>query len=301
MRVSATDVRPATHRPPPEAVRLALIGVASAAAFNFLVPGMLNELMENSRIIFLVMFPLGLIAGELLLAAVWAVLGPTRFWRRWFGTLAIVLLLHAALVAGMVVDGVSSGFRQFYAVSTLFLPLVFLCSQFPLWLLRLGLGRGLNLENQPSTPRTGSVQFQMRELLTAFALIGIAMAAARLAVLLDDLGGERSDDLSPWLSLATACALFGVWSTLGVVPCVWAAFLATNRRRALFAFVPYVIALVLVAAAAFAATFYGHGRGFQDILTSAVTFHMGLLAIVLGGCHLLRNVGYTIRPNEEPR
>jgi hypothetical protein len=277
---------------PPRLARSIANGLAIFTAFNFLVADLLFEADSLGRV-FLSMVLLGAVAGQLLLLAVWAVFGPARFWRRWLAALAAVGWLYAALVAGMVAADVGPGVSHTYSVNLFLLPLVFLCAQLPLWLLRIVLGRGLTWEGQPSRDGDGTVQYQMRDLLTTFALLGVTLGLARLAVLLHAMDDRHGQNAGQWLGLAVACAAFAAWSALVALPCMGAAFLAADRVKASVAAVGFACVGVLVASALLNTA--ASSETFFEISGALLAFHSGLVGVLLTGCQVIRGWGYTLR------
>jgi hypothetical protein len=264
--------------------------LAAMGAYNFVAPDLLEEWAPKSTVI--VGLLLGALAGQPLLLAMWSVLGTWRFWRRWLASLAAAVCLYAVFLLGMAATGVASGSRQAFAVSLLYAPLVFLCTQFPLWLLRLALGRGLANEDDPPPPAERGVQFRTRDAFTAMALIGLSLGLARIAVLLHQVE-ERDTGIELWLGLAIACAAMGLWSAVILLPSVWAAFLARRRIAA-----SVVVALVLLLLIACLATGLGLAfipNGLAEFLKYWLSHHAGLLAVVLLGCQKIRSWGYTLQ------
>jgi hypothetical protein len=277
-------------------VRPILGGLAALAAYDFVAPDLLNEWGSPSNAN-IVGFLLGLLAGQPLLLAVWAVLGPWRFWRRWLAALAAGICLYAVLLAGLWIAGESRTERQMFAVNFLFLPFVFLCAQFPLWLLRLGLGRGLRHVDSSMPAVERGVQFGTRDALTAIALFGISLGLARIGALLHNV--ERiGDGMQPWIGLAIACAFAGLWSATAVLPCVWAAFLTRYRVAASLAVVAYLLLLAACVSAALALVLGFAAPG--DTVGMLLSLHAGLLMVVLLGCQKIRGWGYTLIREDSP-
>ena len=275
--------------PPPVALRPMLMSLAGLAAFDFLAPGMLDEITSSTPMFAV----LGIVAGQIPLVAVWAVFGPERFWRRWLSALAVICHLYVSLLAGMAVAGVPRSEVEVFSINLLMLPLVFLAGQLPLWLLRLGVGRGLSHDTAEAVSSDGGMQFGVRDLLTAFVVVGAALGLSRLAVLLHAMNGSDGQGMEPWLYLAMAATLLGVWSALLALPCMWAAFLAYNRNTASLVVTVYVLIVAFLAAVILGAM---SGAGLiHEVLLSLLAFHAGSLAVILAGCRLLGSWGYSIR------
>lgn len=270
----------------PVLTRQALGALAGLAAFDFLAPGMLFEINHAVPMAAV----LGIGAGQLPLLAVWTVLGPPRFWRRWLGALAMVCVLYASVVAGMAAAAAERAQLQLFSVNLFALPLVFLTAQFPLWLLRVGLGRGMSRDAGERRQADGGAQFRVRDLLTVFVVVGAGLGLSRLAIALHAMDGAE-DGIAPWLYLALACTLFGVWSALLALPCVWAAFLARRRAAANSVVVSYVLLLALGAAAVL--TLGGAALPAEE-LAALFAFSGGSLLVILSGCQLLREWGYSL-------
>jgi hypothetical protein len=265
-----------------------MIGMLAAlGAYDFVVPDLLSEFGNG---VFVANLLLGLVVAQPLLLAFWGVFGSWRFWRRWPASLAAGVGLYALFLAGMAAAEIPTSARQQFAVNVLFLPMVLLCAQFPLWILRMVLGRGLIHEDDPDLPEEYGIQFRTRDVLTAIALIGLSLGLARIAVLLH--GVEGGGGMRPWLDLAIACAAVGLWSATGLLPCVWAAFLSRFPVRASLAVVAYAFVLIAGVSAALGAVLAVRPGEF---LLPLLALHGGLLALVLLGCWKIRNWGYTLQ------
>lgn len=266
--------------------------LTALAVFNFLAPAMAIELGNAAGdYTYAVMAMIGAIAGEVLLLAIWAVLGPSPFWRRWLGALVALAGLYTALLAGIATDHVFREDLYVYSANVLLLPLLFLCAQVPLWFLRLGLGRGLRHEEAVGDAHGGGAQFRTRDLLTALALTAVALGLARLTVMLHEVNGREGGAAALWVNVASTCALLAAWGALVSTPSVWAAFWVRRRGAASLA----VASVVLVVAGASAAVLRLVQLGsLADILMTLVTFHAGLLAVTLGGCQVIRGWGYSL-------
>src|SRR5688572_20449105 len=82
-------------RSPPPSAWPRIAALAMLAALDFLAPGILNELsVAANEQVYLTVVVLGVLVGQPLLLAVWAVLGPSPFWRRWLGSLAAACGLY---------------------------------------------------------------------------------------------------------------------------------------------------------------------------------------------------------------
>jgi hypothetical protein len=281
----------------PRLVRPVAKGLAILAAFNFLVPDLLFE-SDSRNGIFVAAVLVGAVASQLLLLAVWAVFGPSHFWRRWLAALAALGWLYTALVAGMIVADVAPEVSQSYTVNLFFLPLVLLCAQLPLWLLWVVLGHGWTVDGQPAPPTDGIVQFRMRDLLTTFVLIGVALGVARLAVLLHEMDDRHHQRTDAWLGLAVACAAFFTWSAVVALPCVWAAFLAAGRVRASLAAVAFASLAVVFASAL--ADAVAPDEVFWEIAAAFFAFHGSLFLVLMTGCQVIRGWGFTLRREQPP-
>jgi hypothetical protein len=263
--------------------------LAAVGAYDFVVPDLVNEFGDGVLVANLL---LSVLAAQPLLLAFWAVFGSWPFWRRWLGSLAAGVCLYAVFLAGMAAAEVPLDVRQQFAVNLLFLPMVLLSAQFPLWILRMALGRGLSHEDDPDLPEEYGIQFRTRDALTAIALIGLALGLSRIAVLLHG-AQERGDGMASWLDLAIGCAAMGLWSATGLLPCVWAAFLCRFRVRASLAVLAYAFALITCVSAALGGAL---AVGWVEFLKPLLALHAGLLALVLLGCQKIRSWGYTLQP-----
>jgi hypothetical protein len=274
---------------PLASLRPKLSALTYLAAFDFLAPGMVVSFDNNY--VGPMYAILGAVAGQVLLVSVWAVLGTGSFWTRWLAATAALSWLYAAFLAGLAVAEVNRSDQQIFWVNLFVLPVLLLAAQAPLWLIRVGLGRGL-VKQEAAHATDDGVQFRIRDVLRTFALLGIALGLARLAVLLHDMNANERDRMEPWFNLAMTSATFSVWSAFAALPCVWAAFLAADRFVASLAVMAYV-ALSMLGVSAVVSMLGSWPLG--EIVPPLLGFHAGLTTLVLIGCLTMRGWGYTLR------
>lgn len=163
----------------------------------------------------------GTIVAQICLHSVWAVLGQTSAWHLRVGELAVGALWLIAwgvgTLIGLVVNGSNSPHIKVLWLG-LFLPVVCLGAQGPLWPLRVLLRWRIefNVSGQPSTP-----SLSLSDLIWTTGKIAVALGAARFACQGSN-GFEHvaGSDQQFWRDLAYWTFAAAVTSSIGAVPAV---------------------------------------------------------------------------------
>lgn len=277
-----------TQPPPPlpEKTPPVLPLFALFAVYNFLMPAMI----EGTRSEVVVGLFSGPVGAQLGLLAIWAALGP-RPWRvRLPTTLIIAMALRGILVLGAMASLEPSADEvRDRAQSLLFVPLVFLAAQLPLWILRVATGYRIVLDaNQQADPPTESRQFGVQHILVATALVAIALGLASTALAPQI---ERSGAASAWIRLLILCVVCSLWSAFFTLPCLWAAFVAQDKGLAAMAIGGYDLFMSF-----FLMVVIGALTGMPPF-GLVLLFNATLTAVMLGTLHVARACGYVfVRP-----
>jgi len=233
---------------------------------------------------------LGIVAAQLGLLAVWAVLGPQRWIVRLPVTLVYAVLLYTMLIMGFAVaqPPPRDAWPQI-AKSYLFLPLVLLAAQLPLWILRIATGcRIVRADPENGLRSTGSRQFQLRDLFGAMTVLAVALGLASLG-----LSREESIGAITWPIILIICLVCAGGSTFSTLPCLWAGLIARNRVVSTVVIAVYVAVIVPIALAIISA-FVG-SRLPNGAVAMFVMFHVALFGVMLVVLHVVRSRGSVLR------
>ena len=264
--------------------------LAMAAGANLLLPPMLDVSQPLVWAAAAGGLMWGLPFAELGLLAIWASLGPRKALVQLPATMLVLFGLYAAFLLGLLrMEGWSQPVRDM-GRGVLFLPLLFLAVQSPLWVFRILGGHRIALRTDREQPSPiGSRQVGLRHLLAATAVVAVALSLARVGIPKPTRAASGPD---PAFALLAACLLCGAWSALSILPCVWAAYVARGRGLATVAIAAYMTGMTIVV------------WGILQVASSTIppsefavflfVFHGTLAAVTLGTLHLLRACGYVL-------
>ena len=297
------DVVDSANRPA-RAPAAGLIGalLAMAAGGNLVVPSMLDAPQLNAWIVIGAGLLWGSLAAELGLLAIWAVLGSRKARVQLPATMLTMLGLYGALLLGLIAAEGRGGPVRDMVRACLFLPLVFLAVQSPLWGLRILGGYRIALRTDREQPcPIESRQVRVRHLLATTALVAVALSLALIGIPQSARAASRAASRpDPAFALLIACALCAAWSALAVLPCVWAAFVARRRGLAATVMAAYMTGLCLVVWGIIQVA--SRASAPAEVLVALFVSHGTLAAVTLGTLHLLRACGYVLlRASREPR
>lgn len=266
---------------PPEDVSIVGLLVAVAVFVDFIgIP----VVLASESYVLATLFG-GTVAGQAGLIAIWAVLGPRRWFVRLPAALAVAALLLALLGAGMAIETHLPWSDIGHAF--LFLPMVFLAVPLPLWVRRfVGGWRIVRGDAEPELFASGSRQFNLQDLLGATVVLAIMLGLASVGLAEEGEMGET------WIPLFLFCLGGAVWSAFCTLPCLWACFVARDKARSALAIAGCLVgitAILVVVVSAFA------GRGPPaELVVAFFLFHAALVGVMLGVLHLLRANGYVL-------
>lgn len=252
----------------------------------------------------------GLVYGVLAMVAIlisqagflscWAVWAPQPPWVRICVSLLATLALYVELLVILLVSIADFADDANILFTALFVPLIFLSSLIPQWLLKFAFALQTVRDRQSPPAETGARRFTLAELFGATAAVAASLGAIRVGItLLDPAGASEGEMLLVTLTLLGAAAGFGL---LLCVPCTWAVLIARDVLRGVAALTGYGAVLC----SAWCVT-----------VLASMDFRVGpgelgwtlLLAIALVGGPLfglsvslaaLRSAGYRIRKVETP-
>ena len=278
-------------RSPPRALRSyvpLVVPVILAAAFNVIALGFNRsggpgrELIDS--------FAAGVIAGEVGLLAIWAVLGPWRLYSQWSSCLLVWLGLLVAIVCGLKIAGEGPPDGNVILQLMLGYSAALVAAQVPLGLIRLLRGWRLLLRTADAG-RTAieSRQLQIRDILIATTIVAVALGAANLVC------RERDGQLDLEATIVVLCVggVAAAWSALLLPMCLWVCFGGSALHVRIGWFVGYLGGLAAIAASLVAA-FSTRQREVPEICGCFLVLHVGLLATVFSGLGLARACGYVL-------
>jgi hypothetical protein len=269
----------------PEKTSLPGLFSALFGFYNFLAPAIAKE--AESEVVVGLLF--GPVAAQLGLLSIWATLGP-RPWRvRLPTTLIMGMGLYGALLVGMMAswEPPTHAVREMVQ-SLLFVPLVFLAAQLPLWILRFAIGCRIVLDDADEADRpTESRQFGVQHLLVATALVAIALGLASTALASEI---ERRGAASAWIELVISCVVCSLWSAFTTLPCLWAAFTTRDKGPAAVAMGGYTLIMALFVIGVIGTITHMPDSG--EVVAAFVFLNGALVAVMLGVLHVARACGY---------
>lgn len=234
----------------------------------------------------------GVIAGQLGLLAIWAVLGPQRLLVRWCWSLLVTVLLYGAFVAGIVLaQGPPARFLLESARTALLLPAIVVAVELPLWILKLALGCRIAIPGRADAAAApAGRQFRLQHLLGTTTAVAVILALARVGLSsLDRSGNPVSFRL--WLWLGVVCGVCALGSALSTLPCIWAALIAKNPRASTLIVALY--AVLMTALMVIINVLLGTEPNLQ-MLELFLSLFGAVLFVMLGCLHLARAAGYVL-------
>ncbi|MGH7136351.1 MAG: hypothetical protein ACREHD_11465 [Pirellulales bacterium] len=254
--------------------------VVPLSALNFLFP----LLAAKSEAVWLVACFGGLLIGEWNWLAVWAVLGPTAWKIRLLEVLGGMLSLCAGLLAAASVhDSIAP---RDLATTACLLPLAFIATQAPLWLLRFLFGWRIRAKHDSAGPASDDARrFDLRHIFAATAVVAVCLAAARAAGTTDwTLPGMLVG--LPLVSVVTA------------VPCILTGMVIADAAKANLCIAAYVFVLAGIVPAY--NLLVAHGP-FWEIFVPMFGFICGMSIVVHAGLRLMHAEGHRMSAPRTPR
>ncbi|WP_148618922.1 hypothetical protein [Mariniblastus fucicola] len=225
---------------------------------------------------------IGLIAAQLLLSAVWVVMGRSSFWFRFCSGAAATTLLVGCFYRVAWRDGGGHGTGIAIAVPML---IQWVLIQIPLWSARFFGWRVATRNQQASNNNRSELQFGTRQLLVWTTIVAISIALIKLFVSRIDLstgGGAGVGNME--LELA---AHLTIGNSLIALPVVWGAF--TNRWAAIW-FIASVGMCALVTFAQISMSSFGGGGDYSLlVLANVVQTFVSIVVMIL-----VRMLGYRL-------
>ncbi len=213
---------------------------------NFVMGPLMLYITPNGPAAALVYACFGGTVAQASLHAIWCVLAPVGFAKRFTVGVGTGLFLFVAWALGQGIYHCYESFLRDYYWETVLtvllgLPLVLIAIQLPLWLMRMWCGWRI-LHQADSSQKSEYGAFGIRDLLVATAMLAVALSSARLALRACDLPDDAT--MLPLVTGAGAAAAVSLFVTL---PAVIATLRARRLGRAL------LLSLLLYVAVAFGA------------------------------------------------
>jgi len=195
-----------------------LIFAGSFAVCN-LAYGLLLELLDRADAELLMFLLTGCVVAEAGILPAWLVWGRGPLWQRLPWHVGIAFVLFVLWYLGMLVWHLRSydDRVQVPAMILFSLPAVSVAVSAPLWLVRLFFGwrivprDDLNLANE---------RLSIRDFLVGMAVVGVALASARLAMAI----GKPPEEWQYWLALGIAVAAAAAAGLFLELPLLWFTF-----------------------------------------------------------------------------
>ena len=228
----------------------------------------------------------GMIGGQAAVHGIWCVFAPLHWAKRFFvGTTSAILLFGGLMVPPLLAGRVSHGDVADLAVPLLCLPLFLLATQTPLWIMRIWFRWRIVHRDDAASGQFEPLR--IGGLLIATAVIGMALAAARLS---QSIGSSSGNDGIVWLVVAALVIM--VISGITVLPAILAGLYARRLPLALgLAFAPD--AAIVVVYVALAVTL-GGGRFEWELLIIMPVFAGGYFVTLTAPMLIARRIGYRL-------
>ena len=229
----------------------------------------------------------GVMAGQFGLLIIWAVLGPGEAGARQAFTMLLAVVLWFSCLAGVVVlDPPFSAVREM-GTSFLFLPLVFLIAQLPLWCMKLMTGgRIVQVDRTDGQSPNEGRQFGLRHVMGVMVVFAVALSLANSGLRI--LG---DDDVGGWIPLLIGGLASALWGAFATRPCIWAALSAKKKAAAALAVAIYTVLMTVLVLGVLGLLSDWSPDG--EVVVIFFAFHATLMAVILGTLHVARLCGYT--------
>ncbi len=223
----------------------------------------------------------GCVMGELGFMALWATIGPNRFWVRWPIAFAMVVIgFNEGLL--LIATGVNEQWLRALFQVNLMIPLIFLSAQAPLWLGRIVIGWRVR---RPAVNSSGNERrFGILEIMLVMFYFGFAMALCRFVT---QVGGN-SESLAMSLVLAVYSSMFML---MFATPLLMGILLPTHTRGTLAVLISYFSLMVLLP---LVAVWFLAGAG--SVIAAGVWLSLlaGVSATFVAFCVILKANGYQL-------
>lgn len=243
----------------------------------------------------------GVIFGQLSLLSIWAVFGPSSALVRLPLTTMVGMSLAACLVAGYAAAVGIGGVPGETALVFLFVPLVLLSAQVPLWVLKLVTGgRIVRRDARTGQMPTVQRQFGIVHLMAATVVVALALGLASSGLRL--LGAQEAFEGMDILMrgvLTSYCGLSCVLSLLVALPCLWAGLGAKNPRAGAVGLAIYAGLITLLWGAVLVLSSPGPVPG--EAVAELLLYGGSLMLVTLGTLYVARRCGYRYQRGGRPK
>ena len=199
----------------------------------------------------------GVILGQLGLLSIWAVFGPSSALVRLPLTTMVGMFLVACFVGGFAAAVGTRDLPGEAALVLLFVPLILLSAQLPLWVLKLVTGgRIVRVDTKTGQMPTVQRQFGIGHLMAATVVValafGLASSGMRLIVARSFGSDGRPMEGMTLISLVAPCVALCLLNLFVTLPCLWAGLGAKNPRAGAVGLAIYAGLMTLLSVAIFA-------------------------------------------------
>ena len=269
------------------AISLFLGCLAFFVAGNGLIPLLLSGPVPNVAISMMLFWAgMGMIGGQAALHGIWCVFAPLHWAKRFFvGTTSAIVLYGGIFVPSLVAGRIRHADVADLAATLLCLPLFLLAAQTPLWIMRMWFRWRIVHRDDATSARFEPLR--IGGLLIATAVIGMALAAARLS---QSIGSSSGNDGIVWLVVAALVIM--VISGITVLPAILAGLYARRLPLALgLAFAPD--AAIVVVYVTLAVTL-GGGRIEWELFIVMPILAGGYFVTLTAPMLIARRIGYRL-------
>jgi hypothetical protein len=259
---------------------------------NLFLGPIARSLPSDDAVIVFMFALVGTVFAQFGLLAIWCVLAPVEWPRRFAYGAGFALWLYASWAIGfagaMVAERHISAvdLQQAIGNGLLCLPIILLGVQLPLWVARISLHWRI-LHNSDLMAETWSSPVGIRHIIVATVIVAVALSASRFLAVIHDV--PAIDVLAPLLIWSLIAAAISLFSTISIV---FATLRAKNVWPALFlalllhggVLITFVVVLSIIA-----------GSGPQDeIYGYLFALLVGFFGSFVAAMALMRRLGYRL-------
>lgn len=240
---------------------------------------------------------LGVCVAQVNLIAVWAALTPGRLILRLLWSTFLATLIWYALVLGNQLRSLTNSFAIYRREDALLLGLILLAgvilAQGPLWIASSLFRWRLLPPGHEHGATGGDRQFRISHLLTATAVVSVALGLGRL--LLPEGEWETAPlDGELWVLLP----IVAVVNLFVVLPCVWGAF--ARGRILIWLAVGWLVYAVAVSIVQVLVISLFLGGAPEDVWLIMIVFNLAQCLCVFGTLVCLRGIGFRLQRPGQP-
>lgn len=216
------------------------VGILAIAFIIFVVTDTLailvTSIAENQ---YLGIFTYGYVMGQLGVLAVWATIGPNKFWIRWPLSFAMLIIGFNTLIFAIYISVEPIGFTDLneFLRFNFMMPLMFLAAQAPIWLARILIGWRVRRPQDAASEKER--KFGILEILIVMTYFGGSLALGKFAM--------DAPDPTQGVVMTIAMSLYSsMWVLMFAIPALLGVLLPNHTRGTVAVLILYFASIFLV-------------------------------------------------------